>query len=98
MVEGKHDFSTLFKRYTDYSYELFPKKESKIWKEPFLKLDLFEHEQEHEATFSKPIPTQLLDQLANEAKQEACKLNNIKINIKYRNFTSTNILIFIIMH
>ena len=30
LVERKYGFSTLLKRYTDYSYELFPKKESEI--------------------------------------------------------------------
>ena len=57
LVEGKHDFPTLLKRYTDYSYELFPKKESEVWKEPSLKIEIFELEQEHEASFSKLVLT-----------------------------------------
>ena len=86
MDEGKHNFSTLLKRYIDYSYELFPKKECEIWKEPSLKTEQFELEEKYEAIFSKPILTQLLDQLASEAEKKACELNKVETNAKYRSF------------
>ena len=86
MDEGKHNFSTLLKRYTDYSYELFLKKVCEIWKEPSLKTEQFELEEKYEAIFSKPILTQLLDQLANEAEKEACEFNKVETNSKRRSF------------
>src|SRR5207237_3251999 len=75
--EGKHNFSTLLKRYIDYSYELFPKKECEIWKEPSLKTEQFELEEKYKAIFTKSISTQLLDYLANKAEKEAYELNKV---------------------
>ena len=86
LVEKKHNFLTLFKRYTNYFYKLFLKKESKIWKEPSLKIEIFKLKQEHEASFFKLVPTQLLDQLTNEAEKEVCELNKVETNAKRRSF------------
>jgi hypothetical protein len=72
--EKVHNYQNLFKRYMEYSYSLYPKKENEgsEWISPTFKTTLFSTNQQYEATFTKPVPTEILDDLANEAKQQTC--------------------------
>ena len=59
-----------------------PPGESEQWKAPPLDTSIFYIDREHEASFKVKIPTQLLDELADQAEEHACKANNIKTNTK----------------
>ena len=69
-----------------YSYELFPQKENEVWIRPNFQDYLFNKDEQHEATFNKPISTPLLEQLTDQTEQEACKQNKVGTNIKRRNY------------
>src|SRR5205085_2314131 len=47
---------------------------------------IFYIDREHKATLKTKIPTQLLDELADQAEENVCKANNIKTNVKCRNY------------
>ena len=61
----------------DYSYTIFPKKESEQpkWILPDFQSSNFKTDQKYEAIFTKPVPTKALDELANEAEEQTQKLN-----------------------
>jgi hypothetical protein len=82
----KQHSSSILRRALEYSYQLFPKKENETWKQPILKDNLFNKEQKYEATFEKAIPTQLLDQLADQAEKDTCSQNKVITNAKRRNY------------
>ena len=65
-----------------YSEVAYPPSESEQWKALPLDTSIFCIDREYEATLKTKIPTQLLDELADQAEENACKANNIKTNIK----------------
>jgi hypothetical protein len=86
-IENKtHLFGNLFKNSLEHSYTLFPKKENEIWKAPVLDTSIFHIDGKCEATFLNPIPTKILDTLANTAEEFTCKSNSVPTNIKRRNY------------
>ncbi|CAG8760635.1 618_t:CDS:1, partial [Cetraspora pellucida] len=58
------------------SYINFPKQKNEIWQKPKLDPSLFYKNSKYEAFFNKQTSTTLLDKLATEAKDSACKANN----------------------
>jgi hypothetical protein len=81
VTDHKHNTSKLFKDLINKSYEEFPKENDT----PQLQIDteIFNKNSKHEATFTKPIPTILLDSLADNAEQEFCT-NNLTLPSKKR--------------
>ena len=49
-------------------------------------VSIFHIGREYEATLKTKIPTQLLDELAEQAEEYICKANNVKTNTKCRNY------------
>ena len=43
---------------------------------------IFHIDEKHEASLKNKIPTQVLDELANQAEKYACEANKVKPNIK----------------
>jgi len=78
--------SQLLKSIFQKSYIDFPKQENEIWQQPKLDSSLFYKNSKHEASFDKQIPTTLLDKLASDAENSACKANNVSTNSKRRNY------------
>ena len=72
-----HNRDQLYKDILEKSYSFYPKKESEILQEPQLDSSIFFIDAKHEATLKTTIPTKLLEDLAKQAEEVACKLNNI---------------------
>ena len=86
-LENKtHLFGNIFKTILKQSYISFPKKDNEIWKAPILDASIFHIDGKHEATFLNPIPTKILDTLANTAEEFTCKANSVPTNTKRRNY------------
>ena len=76
-----HNSSKLIKYFFDISYKTYPK-EIQAWNEPFLDATIFYIKGKHEATFTKQIPTTVLDELAAKAEEYICFDNSVKTNSK----------------
>ena len=72
-----HNRDQLYKDILEKSYSFYPKKKSEILQEPQLDSSIFFIDAKHEATLKTTIPTKLLEDLAKQAEEVACKLNNI---------------------
>lgn len=72
-----HNRDQLYKDILEKSYSFYPKKETEILQEPHLDSSIFFIDAKHEATLKTTIPTKLLEDLAKQAEEAACKLNNI---------------------
>ena len=84
-LENKeYDYQNLLKSCIDYSYTIFPKKESEQpeWILSDFQSHLFKTDQKYEATFTKLVPTKALDKLANKAKKQTQKLNQVELSLK----------------
>src|SRR5437868_14376510 len=86
LTDKQHNSTNVFKISLAYSYELFLQKENEVWIRPNFQDHLFNKDEQHEATFNKPIPTPLLDQLTDQTEKEAREQNKVGINIKRRNY------------
>ena len=73
LMDKQHNSTNVFKISLAYSYELFPQKENEVWIRPNFQDYLFNKDKQHEATFSKPILTLLLNQLTDQTEKEACE-------------------------
>ena len=72
-----HNRDQLNKDTFEKSYTFYPKKESETLQEPHLDPSVFFIDAKHEATLKTTIPTKLLEDLAKQAEEAACKLNSI---------------------
>ena len=85
VTDHKHDTSKLFKDLLNKSYEEYPKEIDQP--QISTNLTIFDNDTEHTATFAKPIPTRLLDKLADDEEKEYCNNNLTLTSTKcYNNF------------
>ena len=82
----QHDFNRLYKAVMKYSEVAYPSDENEQQKFPPLDTSIFHINREHKATLKTKIPTQLLDELADQAEEYVYKANNIKTNTKRQNY------------
>ena len=69
-----------------YSEVAHTPSEGEQWKVPPLDTFIFYIDREYEASLKVKIPTQLLDELADQAEEHVCKANNDKTNTKHQNY------------
>src|SRR5205823_9874016 len=55
-------------------------------KVPTIDPSTFQIDGKNEASFSKPIPTKLLDELTDQAEDFICKQNKVQSNQKHRSY------------
>ena len=84
VTDHKHDMNTLFKDTLNASFQEYPK-ETLTLEELQIDDSIFHIDGNHEATFSKPIPTILLDKLADQAEEKYCKTNSLSTSTGRRN-------------
>ena len=96
-LEGKnfHNRDKLYKDILEKSYTIYPMKEVETLHEPKLDSSIFYINGRYEATLKQTIPTKVFGNLAKEAEEKACKLNDITSNQNAIDFTFINILLFI---
>jgi hypothetical protein len=80
-----HNSTKLIRNIFDASYNTYPK-EIEAWNEPFLDATIFYIKGKHEATFTKQIPTTVLDELAAKAEEYTCSANSVRTNPKRQAF------------
>jgi hypothetical protein len=80
-----HNSTKLIRNIFDTSYDTYPK-EIEAWNEPFLDASIFYIKGKHEATFTKQIPTTVLDELAAKAEEYTCSANSVRTNPKRQAF------------
>jgi hypothetical protein len=85
-LQYMHNYKNLLSEMFEESYKLCPKTENETWKQPKIDSSIFYINGQHEATFKKRIPTQLLDDLATRAEESTCALNKVDTNSKRRNY------------
>jgi hypothetical protein len=84
--QQQHNFTEILDDIFKRSYQLYPKKENETWKSPNIDATIFHIDEKYEASFKNPVPTKVLDELANQAEELTCKLNSTVTNTKRRNF------------
>lgn len=73
----QHDTSKLFKDILDQSFKSFPKKTLNI-EDLIIDESIFYIDAKHKASFDKPFPTRLLDELADKAEVAYCADNLVE--------------------
>jgi hypothetical protein len=81
-----HDTNKYYQDVFKHSCKVYSQQDNEKWTEPNFDFSIFHIDAEHEATFKTKIPTQLLDNLADTAEDNFCKLNLTKTNPKRRNY------------
>jgi hypothetical protein len=85
-TEKQHDSKKLFSDIIKQSFTTFSAQSQETWQTPDLSTDIFDKNKPNEALFTRKIPTEIFDCLADQAENYACQQNSVRTNSKRRNY------------